>query len=170
MPSTCYFRRSFRRHLINIDDLLAIVMEKESLRPAPEGRQPPLSSRLTACCCPERYSAHHPGRNAVHGVQHDDQPAEAEIQGNRRAGHGLRRRRPGPLPRQRLPAARQRRHGAARNPHQDSHHRGAELPPILDRFARSRAGWCSSPAPPARANPPRWPPWSTASIPSAPST
>src|SRR6266481_2459787 len=51
----------------------------------------------------------------------------------------------GPLPRQRLSAARQRRHGAARHPHQDSHHGRIEPSPRdlqnLRRTARVGAGY-----------------------------
>ena len=42
------------------------------------------------------------------------------------------------------------------------------LPRVVERFARSSAAWCSLREPPVRANPPRWPPWSIASIPRAP--
>ncbi len=96
---------------------------KEGFRPAPEGRQPSLPAHRRHPDPADRRQPRHAGRDAVHGLQHDDQPAEAEVQGERRAGYGLRRGRPGPLPRQRLPAARQRGHGPARHSHQNSHHR-----------------------------------------------
>ena len=106
----------------------AAPSKAKRLRPAPESRQPPVSPRRRHPESAHRRPAHHAGRHAVHGVQHDDQPPEAKIQGNRRTRHGLRRRRPGTLPRQRLPAARQRRHGAC-----------ASSPP---RFAPSKNSTC----------------------------
>ena len=112
-----------------IDDLLRRAVEKKaSDLHLKVGNHPYLridGVLEPASRCPPRDA----GRDAVHGVQHDDQPAEAEIQGNGRTGHGLWRGRPGPIPRQRVPAARQRGHGPARDSHQDSHDRRAGSAP-----------------------------------------
>ena len=65
----------------------------------------------------------------------------------------------GPLPCERFPAARQRRHGAARYPHQDSHRRRTESACGRQAAsAKSSAAWSWSPAPPVPVSPPRWPP------------
>ena len=127
---------------INIDDLLRRAVDKRASDLHLKVGNHPYLRVDGLLLCPQRRPSHHAGRNAVHGLQHDDQPAEAEIQGNRRAGHGLRRRRPGPLPRQRVSAARQRRHGSARDPHQDSHHRRARTAahPLPDLRGAARPG------------------------------
>jgi len=90
---------------LNIDDLLRRAVEsKASDLHLKVGNHPYLrvDGLLTPLTDVPRVT---PEEIAVHGVQHDDQPPKAKVQGNRRARHGLWRRRPRSLPRQRLPAA-----------------------------------------------------------------
>src|SRR5208282_2816917 len=77
---------------------------EQSLRLAPEGRQPSLLARGRPIDPADRCAARDAGRNALDGFQHDDQPAKTEVQGNGRVGYGVWRGGFGQIPRERVPA------------------------------------------------------------------
>ena len=94
----------------------------QGVRPPPEGRLAPRAAHQRRADPARRDEAAHAGGHHRHGVLHHEQPPEAEVQGQPRDRHRVLGARPGPLPLQRLPAARHGRPGPARHPGQDPDH------------------------------------------------
>ena len=126
------------------------------------------SCASTASLVPLKTAAAHAGRDQAALLLDPHRRAEAQVRGGERARPLLRREEPLALPRQHLHAARRRGGRLPHHPLQDPHLRGAG-PAAGRRGARrrSRAAWCWSPGPPARARSPRSRRSSTRSTPSA---
>src|SRR5262249_809578 len=74
------------------------------------------------------------------GLRDHERVPAGQVQELQRGGPGLRRPRPGPLPRERLPAARHPRGRAPRHPLQRHHHPRPPPPPVLESIALEERG------------------------------
>ncbi len=108
----------------------------EGLRPAPEGRVSSRAAHQRRADPAGGDEAPDAGGHHRHGVLHHEQPPEAEVQGQPRDRHRVLGPRPGPVPLQRLPAARHGGARPARHPRED--HDGAGAGPPASSSRRSR--------------------------------
>jgi len=124
----------------NIDDLLRIAMERRaSDLHLKLGNYPHLRMMANSRRSPDQPGS---GRDMLTMAFSMMSARQKQKFKEPRKSTGLRGRRSGPLPCQRLPAARQRGPGASRHSDQDSRTRRTLLPKWSNRFAICRAAWC----------------------------
>src|SRR5579862_7989037 len=103
---------------MNIDDLLRVAMErKASDLHLKVGNYPHL--RIDGLLAPLSDQPRITAEEMLNMAFSIMSSRETEIQGKQRTRHGLRGGRPRPVPRERIPAARQCGGGTARDSHQD---------------------------------------------------
>ncbi len=145
---------------MHINDCSRSAVAQRRLRPPPEGRQLP-DVRVNgdagrrrprrSASSRERHRGH--GRHALQPTSSAERSSEAQEVDLAYSVPGL-----GPLPLQRLPAARHRRRSSCASSRRAfaAHRRARPAAGAQAHRARKSAAWCWSPAPPAAARARRW--------------